>query len=52
MESDKTLNIENDIRLEILSFSAIAEKYSVTIYDVVDVWLAMCESEHEQNINN
>jgi len=52
MESDKTLNIENDIRLEILSFSAIAKKYNATVCDVVDVWIAMCESEHEQNINN
>lgn len=37
--------IESDIRLQLLSFRAIAEKHQVPFYFVTDVWDFMVECE-------
>jgi hypothetical protein len=38
-------DIQNEIRLGVLSFKAIAIKYEVAYGDVMDVWYEMCEQE-------
>ena len=41
-------DIEDDIRLGVLSFKQIAEKYSVSAYVVEMVWEQMCEQEFQE----
>ena len=41
-------DIQEEIRLGVLSFAAIAKKYNVPQYIVNDVWDEMCHSEMSQ----
>lgn len=40
-----TQRIENEIRIGLLSFRAIATFFDVSIQEVNDVWDAMCQTE-------
>ena len=42
---NQSVAIEEDIRLAVLSFAAIARKHNVSIADVNTVWEFMCECE-------
>ena len=45
------MSIEDDIRLGVLSFQKIADKYNAPLKFVTDVWDSMCETEFFQDEN-
>lgn len=43
--SDIVIQVQDEIRLGILGFGKIAEKYNVSLHFVNSVWEQMCEEE-------
>jgi hypothetical protein len=51
MNSSLINNVQDDIRIGVLSFKAIANKYGITTSDVNLVWDQLCETEFAEDEN-